>query len=148
MNRRYVLPLIAVLCLSVLPACASQPDIAAEEEAIKEVIHAQLRAVENLSYDGETAVWAHTSYIERQGVTGWDSVSMSYKEFFGGLQAGDTVNEFTASNFDIHVNGTFASVFHDEHVDYVIDGEHYVGDRRPHKFLEKIDGEWKVIALF
>jgi len=55
---------------------------------------------------------------------------------------------FTASNFDIYINGNFASVFHDEHFEGIAEGEELTYDARPHKYLEKIKGEWKVITLF
>ncbi len=150
MFNKILLPAMAVLLVSFW-SCQETVDTGAEKEAIKQVIQAQLDAVSALSLEGEAAVWAQTPYIERRGIQGWDSVSVFYRNAFESWSS-DSMNYqckvFTASNFDIHLNGTFASVVHDEHHEYVLKGEEQVHDGTAHKYLEKIDGEWKIIALF
>jgi ketosteroid isomerase-like protein len=135
--------------IAVLPF--EEYDIAKEEEAIKQVVQAALDAFIAKSYEASAATWAHAPYIVRKGTTGWDSVSVYYQEGYKSWfdEPEDEVKVFRASNFDIYINGNFASVFHDEHLEGFMDGEELVSDSRGvHKYLEKIDGEWKVITLF
>ncbi len=151
MLKKIFLCAIAVLFVSGFWGCQETIDVEAEKEAIKDVIQAQLDAVLALSFEGEAAVWAQTDYIVRRDARGWDSISAYYQEFFQSYSS-DTMDfegrVFTASNYDIHVNGTFASVFHDQHLEYVLNGEENVSDGSEHKYLEKIDGEWKLITTF
>jgi len=121
-----------------------------EMEAIKHVVQAQLDAYTALSYKAEAATWAHRPYIVRRDIVGWDSLSEYYKETFKERKE-DTENiikAITAYNFDIYVNGNFASVFHDERYETTRNGQENAWDRSMHKYLEKIDGAWKVIAMF
>ena len=144
--------IFSILALSLIAGSAfSQKKIAKEEEAIKQVVQAALDAIKAKNYDAEVATWAQTPYIVRRDIVGWDSVSVFYQEMF--KQWNDEpesfqLRVFTASNFDIYVNGNFASVFHDEHSEGIFNGEEGTNDGRVHKYLEKIEGEWKVITLF
>jgi hypothetical protein len=144
--------IFSFLALSLIAgsSCQIKINIEKEEEAIKQVVQAQLDAIKAASYDGEAAVWAQRPYIVRRDIVGWDSVSVFYQE--GYKQWNDEpenqIRVFTASNFDIHINGNFASVFHDEHYESFWNGEERTSDDRKHKYLEKIEGEWKVITLF
>jgi len=124
-------------------------DVAKEEEAIKQVVQAALDAFIAKSYDATVATWAHTPYIVRKDIVGWDSVSVFYQEAYKQFKDPEyQFKVFKASNFDIYINGNFASVFHDEHLERIWDGEEETSDARAHKYLEKIEGEWKVITLF
>ena len=147
--------IFSVLALSLIAGSISgQSKIEKEKEAIKKVIQAQLDAGRTNSYEGEAAVWAHTPYIYKAETVGWDSISFKYQENFKARKVRWekdnnkwTVNK--ASNFDIYVNGNFASVFHDHYNEWTENGEEKTGDgNRGHKYLEKIDGEWKIIAVF
>jgi ketosteroid isomerase-like protein len=152
MLKKLWLPEITFLLLSGLWSCQEQVvDIEAEKEAIRQVVQSQLDAVKALSFEGEAESWAHTPYIVRKDIAGWDSISVFYQEMFSDVK-NDTgltqVSVFTASNFDIYINGNFASVFHDEHFEGTWKGEEMSSDGRPHKYMEKIEGEWKLITLF
>ena len=145
--------IFSILALSLIAGSISgqkKIDIEKEKEAVKQVIQTQLDAIKDFSYEGEEAVWAHTPYIVRVDIVGWDSVSVFYQEGFKRWSANpeNKIRVFTASNFDIHINGNFASVFHDEHYESFWNGEERTSDNRKHKYLEKIEGEWKVITLF
>ena len=144
--------IFSILALSLIAGSISgqkKTDIEKDKEAIKKVIQAQLDAMKAFSYEGEAAVWAHRPYIVRIETVGWDSVSVHYQERFKVWKGkGNQIRVFTASNFDIHVNCNFASVFHDEHFEGIWNGEEMNVDGRPHKYLEKIEGEWKVITQF
>ena len=144
----------SILLLINIWACqqpAQQVDIEDEKEAIKKILQAQLDAVKAFSYEGEAAVWAHRPYIVRKNTAGWDSVSVFYQKGFQEWKSEPDkylIREYTASNFDIYVNGNFASSSQDEHFEGIWDGEETSGDSRSHKYLEKINGEWKIITLF
>ena len=147
--------IFSILALSLIVGGAfCQKNIEKEKEAIKKVIQAQLDASRTNSYEGEVAVWAHTPYIVKNETVGWDSISFNYQRNFKARK--DTMEQRNvkwtvrkASNFDIYVNGNFASVFHDHYNEWTENGEEKTGDgNRGHKYLEKIDGEWKIIAVF
>ena len=146
--------IFSILALSLIAGSISGQktiDIEKEKEAIKQVVQAALDAIKAKSYDAEVATWAHGPYIVRQGIVGWDNVSVFYQGIF--KEWNDKPENyqwkvFTASNFDIYINGNFASVFHDEHWEDIYEGEEGTIDSRIHKYLEKIEGKWKVITLF
>ena len=144
----------AIACEKKVEIAAEEKvDIAAEEETIKAVLHKQLVAVSNLDYEGEAAVWAHEPYIYHAsvGVVGWDSLSTFYKTTFREfIEKGPeywTVRELSASNFDIHLNGNVAFVFYDEHFDGIREGEERSSVGRSLKYLEKKEGEWRIVAV-
>jgi len=147
---------IMALILAGTLACQKEVDIAAEEEAIKSVLQKQLEAVSALDYEGEAEVWAHEPYIVHRtvGIVGWDSLSTYYKTNFREIREKLkedpeywTVRELRASNFDIHLNGNVAFVFYDEHYDYTLEGKESSGVSKVLKYLEKKEGEWKIVAV-
>jgi hypothetical protein len=148
--KKIIFSMFALSLIAGSIYCQEKIDIEAEKEAIKKVVQAALDALKAKSYDAEVATWAQTPYIVRRGIVGWDSVSVFYQESFKSWfgKPENQIRVFTASNFDIYINCNFASVFHDEHIERIWDGEEITGDSRVHKYLEKIEGEWKVIALF
>jgi ketosteroid isomerase-like protein len=149
--KRIIFSILTLLLITGSSLCQKKIDIEAEKESIKKVVQAALDAIKAKDYDAEVATWVHSPYIERRGIVGWDSVSVFYQKRF--KQWNDEpeslqVRVLTASNFDIYINGNFASVFHDEHFEGIFEGEEGTNDGRVHKYLEKIEGEWKVITLF
>ncbi len=146
--------IFSILALSLIAGniyCQEKIDIKAEKKAIKKVVQAALDAIKAGDYDAEVATWVHSPYIVRRDIVGWDSVSVYYQKMFKRwIDEPENFQSrvFTASNFDIYINGNFASVFHDEHFEGIVEGEELTYDARPHKYLEKIEGEWKVITLF
>ncbi|MBA7615131.1 MAG: hypothetical protein GH143_02790 [Calditrichaeota bacterium] len=150
-------PVVFLVLLAALGlvACEQQVDVAAEEEAIKAVIQKQLDAVRTASYEGEAAVWANEPYIviRKSGrkIVGWDSLSVYYKKTFEERRDEPDkyrIEEFTGSNYDIHLHGNAAYVLYDEHVKGVWEGEDVSDDYKVAKYLEKMHGEWKIVAVF
>jgi hypothetical protein len=135
------------LAMLLLVNCAQESNIVSDEAAIQAVIETQIQAMNEMNYDMQADIWAHAPYIERWGKTGWDAISDHYQNLFSD-ESGFEVISFEATNYEIYVNGTFASVFHDETHEYMRNGEKVVRNARTHKYLEKINGQWKVIALF
>jgi hypothetical protein len=123
-------------------------DVAKEEVTIKKVVQSALDAIVAKDYDAYVVTWVHSPYIERRGVVGWDSLSVFYQKSFNDPPEYFQARVITASNFDIYINGNFASVFHEEHFEGIIEGEEITRDGRVHKYLEKIEGEWRVITVF
>ena len=132
--------------ITVLPF--EEFDVTKEEEAIKKVVQSALDAIVAKDYDVYVTTWVHSPYVERRGVVGWDSLSVFYQKTFNDPPEYFQARVITTSNFNIYVNGTFASVFHDEHFEGIIEGEESTIDGRVHKYLEKVEGEWKVITVF
>ena len=86
---------------------------------------------------------------------GWDSLSVWYKETFENNKElvknepdKHRIDECTGSNYDIHLHGDAAYVLYDEHSEGVWEGEEFSNDSRVVKYLEKKDGEWKIVAVF
>lgn len=152
-------PVIFLVLLAALGlvACEQKVDVAAEEEAIKAVIQKQLDAVRTASYEGEAAVWAHEPYIFHSGgggFVGWDSLSVLYKktfkewkEFMKNEPDKYHRDEYTGINYDIHLNGNVAFVFYEDKIRGVWKGESVSTNGRRLKYLEKKDGEWKIVAV-
>ncbi len=121
--------IFSILALSLIAGNISgqkKIDIEKEKEAIKLVVQAQLDAYKSLSYKAEAATWVHSPYIVRRDIVGWDSVNVYYQEMFKRWNDEPENYQgrvFTASNFDIYINGNFASVFHDEHWEGIYEGE-------------------------
>ena len=145
--KKIIISFLALML--IVGSTFSQKKIAKEEEAIKQVVQAALDAIKAVDYDAYVVTWVHSPYIVRRGVVGWDSLSVFYQKNFNDEPENFQARVFTTSNFDIYINGNFSSVFHDEHFEGIIEGEEIIRDsRRVHKYLEKIEGEWKVITLF
>ena len=102
--------LFSILALSLIAGSAfSQKKNAKEEEAIKQVVQAALDAFIAKSYDATVATWAHTPYIVRKDIVGWDSVSVFYQELYKQWKEPENqVRVFKASNFDIYINHRFS----------------------------------------
>jgi hypothetical protein len=142
---------IALVILAGIWGCQKPVDIEAEKEAIKAVILKQLDAVKEMSAEGEASVWAHTPYVVREELVGWDSISIFYNDTFKKWKSEPdnySFKEFSASNFDIYVNGNFASVFHDQKWEGIIEGKEQSSSSRMLRYLERINGEWKVLTFF
>ncbi len=154
MSKKLIILGITLILVLFTIGCQKQVDIDAEKAAIKKVLQAQLDAFKNVSYEGEASVWAHKPYIVGKKTVSWDSISAHYQTEFPDMKKlieedpdNHTIKEFTASNFDIYVNGTFAASFHDEYMEYIWEGKESNNKYRTLKYLEKINGEWKVIAI-
>jgi len=132
--------------IAVLPF--EEFDVSKEEEVIKKVVQSALDAIVNNDYDAHAEAWVHSPYIQWKDVGGWDSLSVLYQQWHNYPREYFQARIMTTSNFDIYINGNFASVFHDEHFEGIMEGEETTYDARTHKYLEKIEGEWKVITVF
>ena len=130
-------------------------DIAAEEEAIKAAVQQEMDAWKNMDYEGIAAVWAHEPYVYKPtpdgAIVGWDTVGTWFETTIREIQEKGpeylTMRELRASNFDIHLKGNVAFVLYDEHSDYTWEGKDYSGVSRNMKYLEKKEGEWKLVAI-
>ncbi len=154
-------PVIFLVLLAALGlvACEQKVDVAAEEEAIIAVNQKQLDAARTADYEGEAATWANEPYIviRKSGnkVIGWDSLSVYYKKTFKERKElmknepdNYIIREFSGSNYDIHLHGDAAYILYDEHVKGIWEGEEFSNDPKVAKYLEKMDGEWKIVAVF
>jgi ketosteroid isomerase-like protein len=144
---------ITGLCTIVfLIACQQSVAADSEEAAIKAVNEKQLAAVVNLDYDGEAEVWAQEPYIIHASydphLVGWEKISSQYKiNFAPESEPSYVLHALTASNYDVHLNGNVAFVFYDEHAEYTEDGERKSRDGKLLKYLEKKNGQWRIIAV-
>jgi ketosteroid isomerase-like protein len=152
MSKR-IIYIIFVLLMGMF-SCKQELNIAAEEEAIKSVNEKQLVAFKAFDYEGESAVWAHEPYIV-YGPTdtmkiGWENLSAHYQENFKNWKRDQNfiVNQMTASNYDIRVNGNIAFATYDEFHEIVSNDEKTTSQSRSLKYFEKKNGQWKIIGVF
>jgi hypothetical protein len=146
-QKTVVLAIILLLGFTIF-SCQKLINVETETEAIKKVLQAQLEAAKSGSVEGEAEVWAHQPYIARVEVVGWDSVRTFYEANFPQWEKEYQIQEFTASNFDIYINANFAAVFYDEKLVGTRNDEDISRENRLLKYLEKINGEWKIITTF
>ena len=151
LNNILYLLLVAIV---IIAACQQKTDVAAEKEAIKTIHQKELEATENYNYENQANTWLHEPYIVHarakidSGVRGWDTLSEHYKNLYNRLkQDPDSKVEFTAENFDIHIEGDNAFLMYDETMEGVLNGQKYSHDKRVYKYFLKKDGEWKLLAV-
>lgn len=141
-------PIITVftgLFLCSFPTLSAQGD----QEIIKGIIVKSNQSFYTLNYDAWAANVAQTPYTYFSMATpggsfrwrGWEAISKGFREDFEKRKSQPPSKAvFTFEDYDIHINGNMAWVNCTE-----------IADGNPvfwhHRVFEKIDGQWKVIAL-
>ena len=166
---------VVLLALLGIWAFAQKVDIATEKEAIKVAIQDEKDAFRTLDYEGYAASWVQAPYTLHPGfgqsqitfecagrilmvldldehVVGWDSISVVAKNVIETMKKEpdkNRIDELTASNFDIHLNGNIAFVIYDENSKGIFGGEPFSTEsNRQVIYLVKKDEEWKLVAIF
>ncbi len=150
-----VIILVSVLVMS---ACQTQIDVEAEKAAIIEVINGETDAYLNYDYDKVISYFVKDSLSFRQCAgadnvdfqDGWGQIEAFFKS---DLQGGDpeaftdTRINVTKDNYQIKVYDNSAYVVCTERWTYTTSDNVLEIDSRQVRFMEKIDGEWKIAFL-
>jgi hypothetical protein len=143
----------AFVCLSLI-SCQEKMDVEKEKEAIKAVIISETTAFDNQQYDAVIATLAQDSLFTRMTtgkteyteVAGWDNMSKWYKEF-AVADLSDYSVERERFNWKIKVYPESAWVIYDQITRYTYEGNKDYRQTKEIRFLEKKNGEWKIIYL-
>lgn len=151
--KNYSFLLIVCVCLSLI-SCEKKMDVEKEKEAIKAVIINETTAFDNQQYDGVVATLAQDSLFIRMStgkteyteVVGWDHMTNWYKEF-ATADLSDYSVERDRFNWKIKVYPESAWVVYDQITRYTYQGSRDYRQTKEIRFLEKKNGEWKIIYL-
>jgi hypothetical protein len=135
-------------------SCQKKIDIEKEKEAIKSVIIAETDAFDNQNYDGvidhmvqdSTFIRMSTGKSEHTGVSGWDNMAHWYYEF-ATADLSDYSVERERSKWKIKIYPECAWVVYDQITRYVYKGQKDYRTTKEIRFLEKVDGQWKINYL-
>jgi hypothetical protein len=131
-------------------AQTQQADVAEDEAAIKNVIESSTSDLYAANIDSYLNSWANVPYISRIAVNTAGEVSrMNGEEFramVGTIRATwkPDPKKITRSNFSIRINGSSAFVVYNQH------NENADGSQRDsieERYLEKMNGEWKIVNV-
>ncbi|KPK84490.1 MAG: hypothetical protein AMS27_09760 [Bacteroides sp. SM23_62_1] len=152
MGKKIVVLFLPVFLFTI--SCQQRVDIKKEKEAIKAVIIAETDAFDNQDYDGlvehmvrdSTFIRMSTGKHEHTGVAGWDNMAHWYHEF-ATADLSDYKVEREQSNWKIKVYPECAWVVYDQITRYVYKGQKDYRTTKEIRFLEKVDGRWKINYL-
>lgn len=149
--KKYLLPLV-VLAILFITSCEEKIDIEKEKEAIKAVIENETNSYYNRDWDKQSESFLQDETLfglvsSKNGynfAVGWDEISQIYKQNHENYPDPSTdKHQFT--NYIIKVYKVSAWAVYDEIV-HNSEGEfvmRYINVR----FLEKVDGEWKIVYM-
>ena len=151
--KNHSLLLSVFVCLSLI-SCQEKIDVAKETEAIKAVIINETTAFDNQQYDAVIETLAQDSLFTRMTtgkteyteVVGWDNMSKWYKEF-AVADLSDYSVERDRFNWNIKIYPGSAWVVYDQITRYTYEGNKDYRQTKEIRFLEKKNGEWKIIYL-
>ena len=158
--KKIIFPILILLLIAGGSSCQKEIDIEKEKEAIKAVIEEETNAFMDNDYDRFAATYvqdktfirlnarkADYDFIVGWGynyIVGWEEISLAFRENSEGNP--DTLlYRFENSNYKIKVYPESAWAVYDENW-YDRDGE-LVEFNIDVRFLEKVDGEWKIVYL-
>jgi len=147
--KMYTIP-ITLLLLHALSSCQEKIDIESEKEAIIAVIEEETEAFFDYDIDrlGDKHVQDETNIrltATKSGYTydvGWETIRsffLDYFENYGGQQGFYEIKR----NYKIKVYGESAWVVFDN--DYYNGKDELLSSSIHAEFLEKVDGEWKIV---
>ena len=140
-----------VTVVASLPALYTPAPQSTEEEAIKAVVHAVIKAADDRNFDAWQALWIHDPNVTRSFVsngvylsqTGWDKVSTDRMKQMKG--APTPPPERKLDNWVIRHDGKLAWVFWDQ---ITTSKQHPYGTNthREYRVLVKDGGRWKIAS--
>lgn len=151
--------LFITLSILILNSCQTPVDIEAEKAAIIQVINEETQAYLDYDYEKVISYFVHDSLNFRLSsgaddhvfMEGWNAVDSFFKadmaqgEEGGGLT--DTRVTVTKDDYRIKVYENTAYVICTETWTYTTDANDLEIESRQVRFMEKIDGEWKIAFL-
>lgn len=145
--------IILTLFLFTLSSCQGKIDIDKEKEAIIAVIEEETNAFNARDFDrlaetyiqNESTHWLGASKQEYWFNSGWDEIGTIFKEYFeNNPEPGSS--SYKKSNYRIKVYNESAWSISDQEVHS--SGGEVIWKGLEVRFLEKADGNWKIVYLF
>lgn len=158
MKRFLLLTAAAAVLLSLVNLTASTAPhssfdaTADDEEAIRAVIDQQTTTFYDRDLAAYLEVWAKVPHAVRmypdgERITGWQAVEEHYTQLMMDESAPVLGLVYEPRDIDIQIYDDVAWVINNQHVAGEVSGGPFAGDQWVHRFLEKHDGEWKVVML-
>ncbi len=149
--KKYVFALFALMLLAG-NSCQEKIDIEKEKAAIIAVLEEETNAAYDRDFDrlaatwiqDETSIWLGTGKSGYMYGVGWKKNSSYFKEYLENNPEPSTA-KFENTNYRIKVYKESAWAIYDQ-VIYNSEGE-VTGEEISVRFLEKVDGEWKIVYL-
>lgn len=144
---------VVFLMIFILVSCSQSPDIATEKENIKKAVIDRHEAYKNIDYESFISFWMHESYVSKDWfgsniTVGWDSLQPKFQKWFDKMENDPDqhkIERFDLSDFDISLNGNIAHVFYTVGGKAIYKGEIDTSKAVVLNFLEKQDGQWKIV---
>ncbi|MEX0986676.1 MAG: nuclear transport factor 2 family protein [Bacteroidales bacterium] len=149
---------IVVFSVLMIMSCRNTIDIEAEKQTIIDVINAETEAYMNFDFDKVAEFYIHDSLNFRLTtgsddhifLEGWDEVENFFREELiegNPNTPSDTHIKVAKDNYRIRVYERSAFVLCDEMWTYTTDEKVIEIESRQVRFMEKLDGEWKIAFL-
>lgn len=144
--KKIILFSVLLSCATVLSAQKNSKDIA----AIKAVIEKETKAFFEIDHDTWQAQWAHTpysfwSYADTTDVnffSGWDKINKGFELYFKTSKPSSASIDREWQSIQVYGKSAYAR-FTQKVSDDVIPR----GEQAEVRFLEKINGEWKIVNV-
>lgn len=147
-----------VLSILVMSSCQTPVDVEAEKAAIIQVINAETQAYLDYDYEKVISYFVQDSLNFRLSsgaddhvfMEGWNEVDSFFKtDIVQGAESGltDTHVTVTKDDYRIKVYEHTAYVICTETWTYTTDANDLEIESRQVRFMEKVDGEWKIAFL-
>ena len=140
-----------IVVVALIHGLAVPPPQTSDEEAIKAVVHAQVKAFFDRNFDAWQALWIHDANVTRSIVqnggyisqTGWDNISARLSKE---MKAEPTPipAEQKLDNFIVRQEGNLAWVFWDQRSTFKPDNSKSA--TREYRLLLKDRGQWKIAS--
>jgi len=152
--KKYVLTLFALILLAGT-SCQEQIDIEKEKEVIKAVIEEETNAYYDRDFDRLAATYVQDETNIRLGAgkngygyyDGWEEIGSAFKEWIEEDISNIENIKYGKTNYKIKVYNNSAWAVFDDKAMYDVEGEHIEITQKGVRFLEKVDGEWKIVFL-
>jgi hypothetical protein len=145
--KKIILFSVILLCQTVSVDQKDSKDIA----AIKEVIEKETKAFFEIDHDTWQAQWAHTSYsfwsfadtTDVNFFSGWDKINKGFELYFKTSKPSKAKIEREWQSIKVYKNKVAYVRFKQK----VEDDKISRGEQAEVRFLEKIDGQWKIVNV-
>ena len=149
--KKILLLLLTVFLTSVV-YCQSESEIEKEKEKIKAVIENETNNYRNRDFVNQSQSFLQSEdliilYASKEGygyLEGWDEISTGYKNLYEN-SPDPIINPYEFTNYKINVFDNCAWAVYDQ-IEKDPEGN-FVSKHISVRFLEKVDGEWKIAYL-
>ena len=118
----------------------------ADEAAIKKLFEDEARDFQNVNYQSYLTHWAkvpYASFLYREGLFVGEALWKKMDEFWQNRKPSDM--KLTRKNWNLRINGNSAFVTYIQHQQSLDTKQE--SDNYEERYMEKINGEWKVVNM-